>query len=192
MTIHTKQPRSPIGVFKFSKSAVNAMKDLTQKTKQTKLEHGGMLCADLKNRKITLDNVCTGTECKIMIEGKCPNDKYYAGIFHTHPETASLLPSAKDLTITEMTGTYVDCIGAPSARKKSKLQCYTFKFEALTPERIKQRRKLLKELYDIEKKKTKTIFELDKYMKQLPKLVKNDMIAFDPTLITENNKQEKR
>lgn len=151
----------PIGVWKFTKSSIEGMERLNEKTKKIGIEYGSLICADWKTLKIDLSGECTGTECKILaMKEKCPKDVSKIGEFHTHPKTKVALPSQPDLIRMEQLGLIATCIGTPNAKKDEQILCFRHKYIALEPERVKARKKEL-EIPKISKGKISTLILKD-------------------------------
>lgn len=125
----SKKPKQTIdknllGMWKFDKSAIEDMKNLTRDTKYSGIEHGGLLCMNFDNRKIKLEKQCTGTTCSVVIPEKC-EEGFRGGIFHTHPLAKKHELSHNDILSYENRNDYIGCLGIPDSKsKKNNVICH--------------------------------------------------------------------
>ncbi len=105
---------------------INLMKDLLQKTKQDRLEHGFDLCSNIESKEFPKEliprNICVGDACEVEMKGECEKGEVLEGGYHTHRPALSARPSLHDLVIGLTYGT--ECLGA--ARDDS-IKCYVKK-----------------------------------------------------------------
>ena len=171
--------KCPIGIWKFTDRAIRNMKRLMSKTKVTGLEYGAVLEGDIieNNERIgilELGTECLGSECDIKNMRKASPDKYFGGEFHTHPNTEDITPSKSDLlrfdTLRLDILGNVMCIG----NKEYKIKCFTHTYEALEPERIKTRKKLLEKM-----NKNNGLIRI-KHFGNTKDIIKKDYTVFSP------------
>ena len=121
-------------------SAFKKMKELTKKSKETGLEHGGLLCGDKETLNVKLEHPCTGTSCEIELglfsKRKCKDLPHPVGTFHTHPKQSVPILSIADIKSKQ--GIF-DCLGT-----SNKIICHTIKstLDDYWNERQKQESKL--------------------------------------------------
>lgn len=171
--------KCPIGIWKFTDRSIRNMKRLISKTNATGLEYGAVLEGNIIENKerigiLELGAECLGSECDIKNMRKAGPDKYFGGEFHTHPNTEDITPSSSDLlrfdTLRlDILGNVI-CIG----NKEYKIKCFTHKYEALEPERIKSRKRLLEEI-----DKNTDLIRL-KYVGNVKDMIKKDYTVFGP------------
>ncbi len=76
---------NPLGLWKFSKNAIDSMKAIAIKTK--KIERGANICytKGTNDFLLDLDKECTGTSSDICSINKCKDkNKKHIGFYHTH------------------------------------------------------------------------------------------------------------
>lgn len=113
-----------IGIWSLENNTFKSMKELTKKTKNTNLEHGGILCGDREKEKILLEQECVGNVCEIQLYNRkkiCKKDEFHTGIFHTHPKTRIPTLSLHDIK-SFMSYEFFSCLGTAN---NNKITCYT-------------------------------------------------------------------
>ncbi len=109
-------------------STIKQMKTMLQKSIDTQLESGFILCTDQKNN-LKPGNMCTGDYCNIEFTRTCEKGEKYAGHYHTHPgERSKASPG-------DLIGCGIDhhiCIGG---EKDNNIKCYTWRHSPMTIEK---------------------------------------------------------
>jgi len=161
----TKNPqkildKNLLGIWKFDKSAIEDMKNLTKVTKHSGIEQGSSLCGNLETKKIKLQGQCIGTVCKLKRTFDNCGDLIDLGFFHTHPKTKEPYLSASDLFVYDLFNDQLSCLGLPEVTDKKNIICHINKSNNKTyqNERIKEIENLRK-YRDIEKEVSKLKYE---------------------------------
>lgn len=167
-----------IGIWSLHSDTFKLMKELTKKTKNTNLEHGGILCGNKEKEKILLKKECVGSSCEILLYEKkltCDKSEFRTGTFHTHPKTRTPTLSLHDIR-NFMNYEFFSCLGTAN---NNKIVCHVSASNSDEYwNNIEKEKPMLNKMFEIEKdlhekhKKGKLIIDYNLPYKEIKKEIK--------------------